>query len=238
MHPDAGTVRRAVEAMNPSLRGRYETIRSILAASAEDIVVRHRIGKVIAQIQNDPNKYGARAVTLVAAALGRDETSLYRCAHVATRWTSEDMARLAGRRNRRGELLSWSHLVRLSTVATKRVRDALLERVLAEALSVREIARLAAGVQDARAGASTLRTRSIARLERRLRDAGSIGARLDEMLADLDQMLAGGGILPAEARRVAELARRLRIAHEAVTDKNGQVLERLDALGRRATASD
>lgn len=133
----------AINEMNASLRRKYETIRELFSGNTADTVrVRHQIGGMISEIRNAPDKYGARGVILLATALGRDETTLYRYGQVATRWTGDELGVLLKRVNIFGEPISWSHLVELTAVNSKRDRAALVERVLGEGLSVRELARV------------------------------------------------------------------------------------------------
>ncbi len=135
------SVRRALDEMNASLRRKYELMREMLSSSTADLVhSRHRVGVTILEIRNAPDKYGARAVSLVALALGRDETTLYRYGQVAVRWDAHQIAALMKRENVFGEPLSWSHLIELAGIDAKSRRDELTERALTEGLSVRELA--------------------------------------------------------------------------------------------------
>ncbi len=142
-------IQRAVLEMNVPLRNKYETIRDLSSNNTAEIVrARHTIGRMILEIRNDVEKYGARAVPLLATALGRDETTLYRYGQVAARWNAADLAKLLKRTDVYGEPLSWSHLVELTAIHLKRERERWTEKILTEGLSVRELARAVGGLHS------------------------------------------------------------------------------------------
>lgn len=136
-------VERAVDAMNASLRREYKRILHLLEADPETIESRHAIGRVVGAVKGEPRRYGRQAVGLLAAALGRDEATLYRFAQVAGRWTSVELAQWLERGELTKHPLSWWHFVEASAVSQRRVREELLRKVVAEGLSVRALARLA-----------------------------------------------------------------------------------------------
>ena len=126
--------------MSPGLRARCELLRTLFAeATTSDVRARHRIGVVIADLKSAEHRYGASAVTKVAAELGRNEATLYRYAQVAEAWDEAALERLITARNPRGEALSWSHLVELSSVEDAKARNALTAATIAEGLSVRRV---------------------------------------------------------------------------------------------------
>jgi hypothetical protein len=228
MKDDATRARRAIDAMNASLRARYQTLRELLDASGgESIEVRHRIGRVVMQITNDTDEYGTRALALLASALSRDATSLYRYGHVASRWSEDEIARVVERRNRAGARISWSHLVELSTVAGRKEREELLERTFAEALSVRDLVRVVRSrekARRARAAPAIAIERwidEVAQMSRRLADASSDYERVSQITSER-----------SGRQRKADLVGRARKAHEQLGKENTIVLRCLVALER------
>ena len=124
------------------LEKRIAELRELLARRP-DARTRYAIGATVAEIKSRPGQYGAGAVAVVAVALGEDVPSLYRHATVAERWSAKEVEELLDRRGRDGKGLSWSHLVALGTVSGAAARAGLVERTLAEGLSVRELSALA-----------------------------------------------------------------------------------------------
>ena len=136
------SVERAGHAMNASLRREFKRIHALLQSGPETVELRHQVGLLVVAVKRDPELYGKQAVALVAAALGRDEATLYRFAQVASRWTEPEIAAWTARARAAKSPLSWWHFVEASAVARKRDRDELLGRAVAEGLSVRALARI------------------------------------------------------------------------------------------------
>jgi hypothetical protein len=158
----------AVEAMCAPLREQYERARALLDSAATGTVrTRHEVGCIVARIKHDEQRYGQQAVGRLAAALRRDETSLYRYAAVAECWDATEFVELSERRDALGRPLSWSHWVQLSAIADERARRALLERALRDGLSVRAIRVLAEGRGRPRAAATDALLRVHARSAQR-----------------------------------------------------------------------
>jgi DNA-binding NarL/FixJ family response regulator len=134
----------------PSSRGRGpDTLGTRIAdlrrlfARRPDARTRYAIGATIAEIKARPAQYGSGRIALVAAALREDVPSLYRHAAVAERWSAGEVEELLERKGADGKGLSWSHLVALGAVTGAVVRAGLVERALAEGLSMRALSRLA-----------------------------------------------------------------------------------------------
>jgi ActR/RegA family two-component response regulator len=122
-----------------TLDGCIERLRELLPLRL-DPLVRYAMGTIVAEIKANPDKYGNSAVSTAAAALGEDAPSLYRHGTVAERWTEGEVQALLARKGRGERPLSWSHIVLLGTVPSQAERTRLIERVLEEGLSVRELA--------------------------------------------------------------------------------------------------
>jgi len=133
--------------MDDELRKAYEYIRKTYRDLCDaEIAGRHEIGQVVSNIKNDPDKYGTRAVAVVATALGCDASILYDAAVVAATWSREEIKELTEQSDADGgQALTWSHLVELSRVEETAVRDSLVVRVRTENLSVRRLKRTMAG---------------------------------------------------------------------------------------------
>lgn len=138
-------VNRAIEKMPGALRKRYEKLAEQLAeATAVDVKVRYEIAVVVRDAK-DRKKYGDKAVKLLSEALGYSESALYPYAYVAETWTKKELSTLLRRKNVYGDHLSWSHLIELSRVMSKRERNQLIETALEHGLSVRAMMALRDG---------------------------------------------------------------------------------------------
>jgi len=139
-------VAAVVAGMTPALRIEYEHLKSRLAsADRSEVIDRHEIAVVVRKILDDGTKYGEGAVKQLEAALGIDDRTLYRRAHVAGIWPTVDaIERLLSLRNKFGRPLTWSHLEVLAEVADENDREALIDLTLAKGLSVRKLRALIA----------------------------------------------------------------------------------------------
>lgn len=128
----------ATTAVPRTLAGCIERLRELLPLRL-DPLVRFAMGAIVAEIKANPDHYGHSGVSAVATALGEDAPSLYRHATVAERWTASEVESLLARNGSGERPLSWSHIVLLGSVTSPAERARLIERVLAEGLSVREL---------------------------------------------------------------------------------------------------
>jgi hypothetical protein len=133
---------RALQKMVPVLRKECDKIREDLAASgSDDAKIRHRLGALVNDIQDKPDRYGQRGVEQLAAALGYDKTLLYRHAKVAACWSVKELSDLLRRQSVTGLPITFSHLQLLATVTSPKKREKYLDAVLTEGLSVRDLKR-------------------------------------------------------------------------------------------------
>lgn len=208
----------SVAQLSPGLRVVCEAIREALATATRDEVRgRHRAGELIAQVKRVPNKYGSRAIERIAAALGTNIHTLYRCASVAQCWSRRELEDLLARTTVHGEPLSWSHLVVLAGVVSPRRRAELVDRALRDGLAVRDLIALA-GASDTRTSDSGLvALRRVARASERWSQAAA--QMHAELLEDLDRV---------EGRRAAPaLIERTIYAQEQLVDIVHRQLARL-----------
>jgi len=122
-----------------AVRERIETLRELLARRPADAAIRYQIGRIVADLKARPDLYGVCAVATAADTLGKDEVSLYRHARVAERWPASDFDALLARKMRDRRSPSWSHLVLLAPVDSAQVCSRLVERMLDESMSVRQL---------------------------------------------------------------------------------------------------
>lgn len=120
----------------------YEDIRDLLDGQRHDKATTwYAVGQKVVKVMADA-EYGKKAVAKIAKALGRDATGLYEAGRVARTWSRQQFERLIEKRDIvRGNRLSWSHLVELLRVDESRDRNLLINKVLDEGLSVRDLER-------------------------------------------------------------------------------------------------
>jgi hypothetical protein len=136
---------RAFQRMTLELQARCDRVREALATvGSDDVKARYKLGALVNEIQQDPDKYGKRGVSQLARALGYDKTLLYRHAKVAECWGLKDLSDLQRRKGATGLSVSFSQLQLIATSASSasaKKREKYIELVLAEGLSVRELKR-------------------------------------------------------------------------------------------------
>jgi hypothetical protein len=129
---------------NDALREQCERIRVLLERpDAATLQIRYEVAVLVADVKQRTERYGLDAVGEIARTLRRARAALYRNAAVAERWPPHVFHARVERSA--GHAPSWSHWVLLASVSNAARRDALLERVCMEGLSVRAVRRLAVG---------------------------------------------------------------------------------------------
>jgi hypothetical protein len=140
-HKKREAVKKSVKKMKSSLRDVYQKILDhLVLGDTQRVRSRYEIGRQITKVKRSPVKYGERAVIQLAAALGAKQSTLYHYADVADQWEPREFSRLCKKRDDvYGRPLSWSHLVEIAGVADSAVRNQLVEAVMSEGLTVREL---------------------------------------------------------------------------------------------------
>ena len=165
--------------MNEALRERYTAIGELLVNDNHDTALRwYKVGAVVAEIMADEKKYGQGAVLTLATALGNKPTRFYEAAKVARTWTLTEFNKVLRRPTCHRVPLSFSHFVLLS-LAGKR-RDALIERALAEGLSIVELRKLIMSKKKKRKQSP----------EKTVKRATKIADKFGEVLDELDPIAA------------------------------------------------
>ena len=124
---------------NAPLKRIYDQLRRmVMRAAKSEHKVRYAIGeKVNTVIKAKKEKYGNDAVGTLAVLLGYEKTALYDYARVAERWSENDVTSILKRKT--PTTLFFSHLIALAKVNSEKRRYPLLERAIAEGLSVRQL---------------------------------------------------------------------------------------------------
>ncbi len=118
---------------------RIDALRALHTTRPLDATTRWEIGRIVAELKSQPERYGEGAVAIAASIIGEDLPSLYRHARVAERWGAEAWRTLAARRTWRGRPLSWSHLVALTPIESDAECAVWIDRVLQDDMTVREL---------------------------------------------------------------------------------------------------
>jgi hypothetical protein len=131
----------AIEAMTPELRKEFERIREFFdSAVSFDVRERYAVGCILRTIADAKGKttiYGKKPMRLLADALGREKSTLYRYARVARTWKDKQFQVQSERRNCLGERLGWTYWEVLATRPND--WEMLLERTLTRGWSPQEL---------------------------------------------------------------------------------------------------
>jgi hypothetical protein len=218
--------------MTPALREEVARLRNRIAkATVADAMVRHDIGTVVKKVRGNRAKYGARALAQLERAFDFDENTLRRFEAVAELWTASGLAKLLARKNSKGLPVSWSHLELLAEVASDGKRDKLIEKTLAESLTVRQLRLLVHPPQAATNEAMEGQASGVIRIRQVTNHVVEVTRdveRLDELLADE----SGGtpeyrGAVESAAKAYAELRTACDAAISKLEGKLKNVLSRL-----------
>jgi hypothetical protein len=216
----AGASGSSAAALHPGLRRAYERIRDLLAkATRDEGRSRHEVGTIVSAVKQDSAKYGAQAVEQLARALGTNIHTLYRCAAVAECWSAAQLEALQARVNEHGQPLSWSHLVLISGVTSPKRRSDLVDRVLRDSLSVRELVVLVDEVSS-----PAEKTSALTVLHRFVRTAERFSQSAAEMQNELLAELEGGC---SSGWNAAQLIERAIAANEQLQTVMQRQLQRL-----------
>jgi hypothetical protein len=201
----AEVVARAVRRMTPELREQYQVVRKLLSTTtAADARTRYRVGVVVLEIKQSEDRYGTRAVALLASALCRNEATLYRYSAVAEAWTATEVEEILLQRMPGGEPISWCHLQEIA-ISPREKRESLLRKTIAKGLSLRELTELARGervkLPHVAGGSGERSRRPLAQLEQLATACEAI-----EQLAIDDSMLER--VLSSNSERAGEIVER------------------------------
>ncbi len=204
-------------------------------ATGKDVRARYRIGRLIADVKLSEQRYGARAVKNLAAALGRDEATLYRFALVAEAWNEQELEILLERKTPHGEPLSFSHLVELAQVSNKTTRQEMLEFALCYGVSVRELIDAIADTGSQRSDRGADGVPSIDSLLRRVAttcDAVQRKIEISERLLSQLERTDHKSNVPLE-----ELIARAVSSQRAILEASTRSIEKLERARKRLSAN-
>ena len=208
-----------VEGMSAQLRRKYETVRALLSeATGDEVRARYKVAAMVLEVKRNESAYGAGAVKRLAAALGWDRSTIYRYALIAKRWDAAGMTALLRRRSVHGEPISWSHLLLVVRISPASRRAKLVDRVLDEGLSVRDLARVVRqtlaekrGAPGPSMGPDATIARGFARLARAAEAFTACSASVEATLQQIEALGADApsdvGDLLSSAVKVQEQAR-------------------------------
>jgi hypothetical protein len=132
--------------MKPALRSVVAKLkRKLRSLWSHECFRRFEVAQIVLKVRVGHKRYGARGVEQLATELGLDKATVYRWARVAEVWAPGEFRIVIARRNKAGLAVTWSHLEVLAEVSGRARRETLLEKVLAESLSVRQLRALVGG---------------------------------------------------------------------------------------------
>lgn len=109
---------------NAALQAKLKQIQTELARwNRGNVLGRHRIGQLVHEMLKGPATYGQEVVPWLARQLGCSKTWLYDGQMVAEAWNQEQIGELMKERDaKRGQPITWSHLVPLASLTDGRQR--------------------------------------------------------------------------------------------------------------------
>jgi hypothetical protein len=129
-----------LQQMTPATRHIAQCVESTLAAeNHQGLLARHDIGVRLNQAVNEKATYGLQAVQQIARYLGMGADRLYKLCAYAESYSREHLEELAARAMNSGARLTYNHLTTLLVLETAEERLSLIERILHESLSVRDL---------------------------------------------------------------------------------------------------
>ncbi len=132
-----------VAGMTPALRRVFHEISDLVVSlSQNNFVFYHTVGAKVAEVSNEAKaeKYGTEPVPRLAAAMGIDAGVLWSTMRLNRDYSLDEVKRLAGLKTRDGRAgVAWTHLVHLLTINDRSVRDKLIDQVVGEGLTVKEL---------------------------------------------------------------------------------------------------
>lgn len=133
----------AVKGLVPPLRTRCDALADRMAKLTRGILLSHYdIGRIVAGIAQDQSVYGSNAVMLLAQCLGVCDVWLWRLRNLTIHFSREELEQLAARRMDNGGHITLEHVHLLAGLERPQERRELTERVFAEALTHRQLAKL------------------------------------------------------------------------------------------------
>ena len=133
-------VHPAVNDMTPAARDSYGEIKKLYdQAARSDLLKRHAIGTIVAQMTLDERKYGQNVISLLANALGVGEDYLYRSRKVTLIFDPDEIQKLGNRQNRFGRRIEFTHLWLISNMPMSKTRELLMAEFFRKGLTTREL---------------------------------------------------------------------------------------------------
>jgi hypothetical protein len=131
----------AIVNKNPALEKIYTRLLEIVSeANLEEADRRYSIGRLVAQVRQETDKYRKGSVEKLATLLGFDTSTLHDYANVADTWQNKtEFNALLRQESERGFGLRFSHLVVLARVADEKHRKKLIALALEMSLTVRQL---------------------------------------------------------------------------------------------------
>ena len=129
----------------------YNKIKESLSeATKNDARARYDIALLIKQVWDKDCGYGKRAMSQLAAAIGWNTATIYRYKDIAEHFSRDEFERLLERDGKYGRPLSWRHFFELLKVGQGEERQKLLDAVIDDGLSARQLGKLISTSQSKR----------------------------------------------------------------------------------------
>lgn len=130
----------AMSQMNEDLQTEFESIRAEIEEQAhKNVLFYYKLGGRIRRIHANQQKYGEGAVDKMAGALDMDRGTLYKAMTFTDQYTKAQIDDYLNRGKEAGQVITWSHFSQLVAIPDEAQRKELIEQVLTNGLSVRDL---------------------------------------------------------------------------------------------------
>lgn len=130
----------SIQAMNPALRKVFHQLEETRRKAIDSYVMyRYEVGEACQMVQDDHRKYGAEAISKIMVAIGEERSSVYNLIAFARSWTRPELEKILKMRTADGKMLEWCHFIELMRISDPAERKALVQRILKESLTVRQL---------------------------------------------------------------------------------------------------
>lgn len=141
-----------LDSMPPALRKKVLLMQELDNKSRQaELLQRYEFCEHVAQIQEDPDKYGNAGIAQLALWFDVSERNMQYFVSIYKAFSREQIAELQHRKDHRGYVLSWTHLRSLTSIEKQGDRNKLLKQWEKESLSSLDFAKRVQEFNDAKA---------------------------------------------------------------------------------------
>jgi hypothetical protein len=136
-------VARILAEANPAFRGAVQRIEGLVRGQEADYIRKHyEIGQLVLAVECDVKRYGHDGLPRLGRVLGWAAETLACDRHLASAFTPDQIEKFAKAKLSNGYPLAYRHLTMVASVKAPDRRNALLQRIIGESLTVYEVGKM------------------------------------------------------------------------------------------------